>query len=517
MVLLSAVICNKSGKALVARQFMEMSRSRVEGLLAAFPKLINAEEQHTFVETDNVRYVYQPLEGLYMVLITTKNSNILEDLETLRLFAKVAPEYCRVMTEAEVSRCQFDLIFAFDEVVALGFRESVNLSQIRIFIAMDSHHENVARMVKKNKEKEALEMSKRKAKELQLQRKEQARTGGGGKMTGFGGGSGMGGGQSDFGGSSISSSGGGSMSAARVEPVHRTEVLKKAGCGMKLGGKPKTADFVEALIAEGEDMSISQSSSAPAASAAAPSKIHTSPVHIKVEEKITLTANRDGGLEGMEVKGVVYLNVSDPELAKIRVTFDKSSTNTTPFQTHPNVDKKLFADENKIGLKNAEKPFPTHSEVGVVKWRIQASDDSAIPLTINCWPTVNSDGSCDVNVEYELLATHLELHDVVVSIPVPSGSGSPVVSTVDGRYNYDSRRSILNWTIDVVDKSSSQGALEFSCKSKSEDDFFPVLVNFTSPGTYAGLSLVEARHVDTGAVIPFSSEVAFSTDKYEYV
>jgi len=33
-----------------------------------------------------------------------------------------APEYCRVMTEAEVSRCQFDLIFAFDEVVALGMR-----------------------------------------------------------------------------------------------------------------------------------------------------------------------------------------------------------------------------------------------------------------------------------------------------------------------------------------------------------------------------------------------------------
>jgi hypothetical protein len=41
---------------------MDMSRIRIEGLLAAFPKLVGSGKQHTYVETENVRYVYQPIE-----------------------------------------------------------------------------------------------------------------------------------------------------------------------------------------------------------------------------------------------------------------------------------------------------------------------------------------------------------------------------------------------------------------------------------------------------------------------
>ena len=72
------------------------------------------------------------MENLYMVLITTKNSNILEDLETLRLFARVVPDCCPEMTAEQVTESAFELIFAFDEIVALGYREDVNIQQVRM-------------------------------------------------------------------------------------------------------------------------------------------------------------------------------------------------------------------------------------------------------------------------------------------------------------------------------------------------------------------------------------------------
>lgn len=53
------------------------------------------------------------------------------------------------MEESEIVDNAFNLIFAFDEIVALGYRESVNLAQIRTFVEMDSHEEKVYQAVRK--------------------------------------------------------------------------------------------------------------------------------------------------------------------------------------------------------------------------------------------------------------------------------------------------------------------------------------------------------------------------------
>ena len=58
------------------------------------------------------------------------------------------------------------MIFAFDEIVALGYRENVNLAQIRTFTDMDSHEERVYKAMRETQEKEAKQRMLEKAEEI---------------------------------------------------------------------------------------------------------------------------------------------------------------------------------------------------------------------------------------------------------------------------------------------------------------------------------------------------------------
>lgn len=75
----------------------------------------------------------------------------------------------------------------------MGYRESVNLAQIKTFVEMDSHEEKVYQAVRQTQEREAKQKMREKAKELQRQRMEISKKGlpmgrsfGGGSSEGFG-------------------------------------------------------------------------------------------------------------------------------------------------------------------------------------------------------------------------------------------------------------------------------------------------------------------------------------------
>lgn len=129
------------------------------------------KRQHTFIETPNVRYVYQPMEELYMLIITNKSSNILEDLDALHLLAKIVGDYCSQLKEENVVEAAFDLIFAFDECFAVGYKEKLTMRQIEENLEMDSHNERVYEINQANLQREAELAAAETAARLERERK----------------------------------------------------------------------------------------------------------------------------------------------------------------------------------------------------------------------------------------------------------------------------------------------------------------------------------------------------------
>lgn len=529
MVVLAASMVSKSGRVLVSRQFVEMPRIRIEGLLAAFPKLIGTGKQHTYVETENVRYVYQPMETIYLLLVTNKQSNILEDLETLRLLSKIVPEYCPGLEEESVSKMAFELIFAFDEVIALGFKDNVTVAQVKQYCEMDSVAERQYKADIQSKINETKDLMKKKASEIEKTKADRkgdkgSKSGGFSSLSsgpislnnGFGdlpGPPSSGG----FGGGGFGSNSPAPDSASKVGRAGASLSAPSRGMGMKLGKAQKANQFLESLKAEGDVIAedIPVVSSGGGFGGAATAVPITDPITISVEEKLVALWKRDGGLENLEIQGTMALTVLKEEDAYIRVHIEGGSDRSFQFKTHPNIDKALYSRSNILGLKDPSRPFPTGSPLGILKWRMQSKDEAIVPLSINCWPSV-SGGDTYVNIEYEASET-FDLQNVVISIPLPALRESPVLKDYDGEPRYDARRSVMDWSIVLIDNTNRNGSMEFVVPATNPDAFFPIEVKFSSNKTFCDIKVGQVVAAEDEAPIKFAGRTQMYVESYQVV
>ncbi|KAL7268430.1 coatomer subunit delta [Rhizina undulata] len=492
MVVLAASICTRGGKPVISRQFRELPRvlkasSRIEGLLAAFPKLTDAGTQHTTIETDSVRYVYQPLDELYMVLITNRQSNILQDIDTLHLFAlhlfsQLVSSICKSIDEREIIRNSFELLSAFDEIMGLGYRENLSLQQIKTFLEMESHEERIQEIITRNKEFEVSEERKRKAKQLDLQRKEISRNASAMRSTG----------RSTPRASQFptynppsSSNAPSSYDAYEAEKKKPSFLSLPKGKDMQLGRKSKTTEIFEKVRGElGGD----------------------------AEERaplITTELTREGAIKSFEVKGDLQLRISDPSLTKVSLNVSTASDGKIQFRTHPNVDKALFTSQSIIQLKDPSKGFPINNQIGVLRWRTTTGES---PLSFTIWLNQGPrNGKYTVTAEYEFNAAGGEddlLKDVLVSILFRRDE--PVVASIDEVYEVAG--DCIDWTILTVGEENSSGSFEFEAEAELEEGFFPMRVAFRKEKPMVDAN--DVTLIDLGESVDFTKDVKSVADNY---
>lgn len=434
-----------------------------------------------------------------MLLITNKSSNIIEDLDTLHIMAKLVPIYCISLEEKYIKKFAFELIFALDEVISAGHKEKVSVSRIKTLTEMDSHEEKIHDIVERNQQRNANETAKQKMKEIQSQKKLGAKMGGMGYNSGMGSGSGSGYKTTP------------SAIPQRSEPSYQSKPVSKkpAKKGMQLKAKStQSSEYLKALQDIGELAEETETMDAYGVEAAVVETIQKKGIHVELEETISVQFSQDSGLEGMELKGELRIEIIDATFSHICVQLAKPSKKFQ-FRTHPNINKTKFTKDAVLALKDTSKAFPMRTPLGVLKWRFASTEESDLPISVTCWPTPG-DGMMTVNLEYELLQPHLELQNVAVCVPIPH-SHTPVVESADGEYDFDTMESCLVWKLPIVDSDNGEGSMEFTLPYNGDPAaLFPVDVRFTSVTPYSGVQITSVNSIADNSVLDYSDRIVFS-------
>ena len=538
MVVLSIGVLTKSGRILLARQFVPISRQRIESLYNSFPKLLNTDVQHTFIETEQVRYVYQLIDDLYGIIITNKNSNIMEDLDTLQLISKLVPEYCGSTNENDVAYNSFELCSAFDELISIGYRESVTLNQIHTFTEMDSHEEKLQKIIQESKINEAREQMKQRADNIERKKLEEKKFNSQLSNDMSYGSSSTRNNKKSFNSSSTYNN-----DTINTQPTYNNDTISPAanahkpavkhgaavkGKGMSLSKSKKTTDEFLSTLAK-EDSSISnipiqlnttndannivdnKQTNQSAASALIQGE---DAVSIIIDEKCIIELERDMTLKKMELKGEMKLQIYDPKYSHIIVHTNGMLRDSDGYKCrlHPKINKSAWSDSHELSLTDTSKSFPVGSDnaLAVCKWRKQYIDDTSVPISFNIWPTTEN-GQSVMSCEYTMDHDELVLNNVHVNIPCRT---QPNVSSCSGEWKYNKAHNILQWSIGIIDQNTNSGTIEFSVSECDSDTFYPINIEFNSTTSFSGIDITNVTTVNDNQDVKFVPHISFTPETY---
>ena len=245
-----------------------------------------------------------------------------------------------------------------------------------------------------------------------------------------------------------------------------------------------------------------------------------SAAHVLVHEDLAISMKQDMSVDSMTIKGYIALTCNDADKRVVDIKLEQNSISNGEtfgfaYKCNPKMSTPDFKSTGVLCLKNKERPFPEAKAVKILQWRCSTTDESKVPLTFNCWPESQGDGTTMVTVEYTLENNDLTLYDVVVKIPLGESGDSPDIQNVqEGSFRHNSRMGFLEWSIPSISDDNGTGTLEFVMTGDEEDIFFPVEIIFTSETLLGGPIVAGVVDGTSGEPITFSNDCSLSVASY---
>jgi len=144
----------------------------LEEYIIQFSRGVDSCKEITHLESDKVRYLFIQIDTFYLILITTKNSNIIEDTEILKLIYRLIQDLCNSINQESIIENAFEIMLGIDDIVSLGYRNSINLGQIKQYLQMESAEEKEFKRKKEEQELAVFKALEEKGKEFDRQKRE---------------------------------------------------------------------------------------------------------------------------------------------------------------------------------------------------------------------------------------------------------------------------------------------------------------------------------------------------------
>ncbi|TRY50806.1 Coatomer subunit delta [Cryptosporidium tyzzeri] len=497
MVVFSASIVSNR-KILLSRQFVEMTRGDVETYLNRFIKKIEQfclSSEYTYMEIDNIRFIYQAIDNIYLILMTPINSNIIEDMDTLQLFCQVLYDCCNnppPITEDLIANNCFDVIFAFDEIVSFGYRESINLSQIKTCLEMESQEEKLHKLIRQNKENEEKERRRHIANRLDKERvtneafnqSNYASTNSNNNIV-----------KSSLSGIAAFAESVGvgkiaqSVGIGPIKNISRNDNnlvnSDSAGDSRNFGMFVNESTAIQSMNAPGKGMLIGKkkpiTGSKPNISLSSKVTDNHSDFKLKenicntldikyteddcslIEEKIEFSLSVDGKIQSkVEIQGTFQVALPSEAFPEYSITEDPRFQ----FKTHPNLNKEKFQDCGILELKDGiNRTLPVNTLMPLVKWRPSShfqNNQIELPFSFSYWPLDAGKGYTNVTIEIE---PSQSITNFKLNIPLTS------VSTYNTNLGaFESNKNSYSWDIPQLSPSET-AVLEFST---NQSNFLPI-------------------------------------------
>ena len=465
---------------------------------------------------------------------------------TIRLLHTLVIEVCvQGLGLSSILKKAFEILLCFDDVISLGYRESVTNTQVLNSLEMESSEEKLHLMLRKARENEAKENARKhiiqteKLKKLNAGQNTSSSTGNYNSlgsnnnnesnnnnlpqtnlMTGTGEKT-----SSLTSGANISNF---NESYNNPSSSSSTNTFKKITTapqkGMQLGkkrneiGKKKdnnvdSFEKVEKKEMEvlNEDNKFQDEENKEQHQIVNPLK---APVNIEFIEKFNCNLTRDGALNSFEILGEMNLFFIDQQKSRVQIFFNLEQQNKNfVFKPYPTLNKPLWVQKSIISLKDEKETFPVNVIVPTIKYKyVSNNSEEDLPFTFTHW---YNDGSLTLELEFNASQKRFKcIQDLVLIFPTKE---IPNVESIENS-KFNMNGNLAQWNIEYLseDSESSSVLLKFAQKYDG-DNFFPMKINFNNDETFLKIQATKVVNLNDGAELKFDFKKKFQIESFKII